>query len=49
MVVTYHATVHPKLATKKTHNGTTSLKIYLNYTKVTLTLTRKSIWPVRRL
>ncbi len=34
VLVTYQAIVNPKLLTNKTYNGSTTLKIYLNYTKV---------------
>lgn len=40
--MTYSATINPKLPTKKTYNGTTTLRIYADYTKVRPSPGRKS-------
>ena len=46
VTVTYHAVVHPKLTPKASYDGTTTLRIFLNYSKVKPNLLSKLIYKL---
>jgi hypothetical protein len=46
VTVTYHAVVHPKLTPKASYDGTTTLRIFLNYSKVKPNLISKLIYKL---